>query len=79
MIERMGRKPEYTEGPEARKKFDEGMTKLFRAPGRKIESRPSSDRLPCVTALLRSYRIAACASFGLELAVADAVSLAISA
>jgi hypothetical protein len=24
-------KPEYTEGPEARKKFDEGMTKLFRA------------------------------------------------
>lgn len=25
-------KPEYHEGPEARKKFDEGMTKLFRAP-----------------------------------------------
>jgi hypothetical protein len=25
-------KPEYTEGPEARKKFDEGMAKLFRAP-----------------------------------------------
>jgi hypothetical protein len=25
-------KPEYHEGPEARKKFDEGMNKLFRAP-----------------------------------------------
>jgi hypothetical protein len=25
-------KPEYHEGPEARKKFDEGMTKLFRVP-----------------------------------------------
>ena len=25
-------KPEYHEGPEARKKFDEGMSKLFRAP-----------------------------------------------
>ena len=25
-------KHEYREGPEARKKFDEGMTKLFRAP-----------------------------------------------
>jgi hypothetical protein len=25
-------KPEYREGPEARKKFDEGMTKLFRVP-----------------------------------------------
>jgi hypothetical protein len=25
-------KPEYHEGPEARKKFDEGMTKLFRSP-----------------------------------------------
>jgi hypothetical protein len=25
-------KPEYHEGPEARKKFDEGMAKLFRAP-----------------------------------------------
>jgi len=23
---------EYSEGPEARKKFDEGMTKLFRVP-----------------------------------------------
>jgi hypothetical protein len=26
------KKPEYREGPQARKKFDEGMTKLFRAP-----------------------------------------------
>lgn len=25
-------KPKYREGPEARKKFDEGMTKLFRVP-----------------------------------------------
>jgi hypothetical protein len=25
-------KHEYHEGPDARKKFDEGMTKLFRAP-----------------------------------------------
>jgi len=25
-------KPEYSEGPEARKKFDKGMAKLFRAP-----------------------------------------------
>jgi pyruvate/2-oxoacid:ferredoxin oxidoreductase beta subunit len=25
-------KHEYREGPEARKKFDEGMTKLFRVP-----------------------------------------------
>jgi hypothetical protein len=25
-------KPEYHEGREARKKFDEGMSKLFRAP-----------------------------------------------
>lgn len=25
-------KPEYSEGPAARKKFDEGMTKLFRVP-----------------------------------------------
>jgi hypothetical protein len=25
-------KPEYNEGPDARKKFDDGMTKLFRAP-----------------------------------------------
>jgi len=25
-------KPEYHEGPEARKTFDVGMTKLFRAP-----------------------------------------------
>jgi hypothetical protein len=28
----MGMKHEYCEGPEARQKFDEGMTKLFRAP-----------------------------------------------
>ena len=25
-------KPEYHEGPEAQKRFDDGMTKLFRAP-----------------------------------------------
>jgi hypothetical protein len=25
-------KPEYQEGPEARKKFDEGMTQLFKTP-----------------------------------------------
>ena len=25
-------RPEYREGPEATKKFDEGMTKLFRVP-----------------------------------------------
>jgi hypothetical protein len=25
-------KPEYREGPEARQKFNEGMTKLFRVP-----------------------------------------------
>ena len=25
-------KPEYQKGPEARKKFEEGMSKLFRAP-----------------------------------------------
>jgi hypothetical protein len=25
-------KPDYREGPEARKKFEEGMTKLFKAP-----------------------------------------------
>jgi len=25
-------KPEYIEGPEARRKFEEGMTKLFKAP-----------------------------------------------
>jgi hypothetical protein len=28
---------EYREGPEARKRFDEGMTKLFRAPKITIE------------------------------------------
>jgi hypothetical protein len=34
-------KPEYREGPEARKKFDEGMTKLFRAPKYKVtEEKP---------------------------------------
>lgn len=26
------KKPEYREGPEARKKFDDGMSKLFRVP-----------------------------------------------
>jgi hypothetical protein len=34
-------KPEYREGPEARKKFDEGMAKLFRAPKSKVtEEKP---------------------------------------
>jgi hypothetical protein len=28
----MTMKPEYHEGPEARKKFEEGMTQLFKAP-----------------------------------------------
>lgn len=29
-------KHEYREGPEAREKFDEGMTKLFRVPKSKV-------------------------------------------
>ena len=33
-------KPEYHEGPEARKKFDEGMTKLFRAPKPEPKNEP---------------------------------------
>jgi hypothetical protein len=40
-------KPEYHEGPEARKKFDEGMTKLFRAPktaGKKDDPKPKPKR-----------------------------------
>jgi hypothetical protein len=28
----MAKQTEYDEGPEARKKFDDGMAKLFRAP-----------------------------------------------
>jgi hypothetical protein len=37
-------KAEYHEGPEARKKFDEGMTKLFRAPKRKTKEKPRPKR-----------------------------------
>jgi hypothetical protein len=33
-------KPEYREGPEAREKFDEGMSKLFRAPKVPIKQAP---------------------------------------
>ena len=36
-------KPEYREGPEARKKFEEGMTKLFRA------KKPSGKETPKAT------------------------------
>jgi hypothetical protein len=40
-------KPEYHEGPEARKKFEEGMAKLFRAPkkaGDKDSQKPKPKR-----------------------------------
>jgi hypothetical protein len=40
-------KPEYHEGPEARKKFDEGMTKLFQVPktvAKKDESKTKPKR-----------------------------------
>ncbi len=38
-------KHEYREGPEARKKFDEGMTKLFRAPKSAVtEEKPKPKR-----------------------------------
>jgi hypothetical protein len=37
-------KPEYHEGLEARKKFDEGMAKLFRAPKPKPEEKPKPKR-----------------------------------
>ena len=40
-------KPEYNEGPEALKNFDEGMTKLFRAPkqiAQKEEPKPKAKR-----------------------------------
>jgi hypothetical protein len=36
----MIKKPEYYEGPGARKKFDEGMTKLFRAPKPESKNEP---------------------------------------
>ena len=36
-------KPEYHEGPEARKKFEEGMTKLFKA------KKPSDKETPKTT------------------------------
>jgi len=39
-------KPEYYEGPEARKKFEEGMTKLFQSPkdGAKDKLKPKRKR-----------------------------------
>jgi hypothetical protein len=38
-------KHEYLEGPEARKKFDEGMTKLFRASKTvAVKAKPSPKR-----------------------------------
>jgi hypothetical protein len=38
-------KPEYHEGPEARRKFDEGMTKLFRVPKSAVtEEKPKPKR-----------------------------------
>jgi hypothetical protein len=40
-------KPEYHEGPGARKRFDEGMTELFRAPKtppKKEETKPKPKR-----------------------------------
>ena len=38
-------KHEYREGPEARKKFDEGMAKLFRVPKSKVvEEKPKPKR-----------------------------------
>jgi hypothetical protein len=37
-------KPEYHEGPEARKRFDEGMTKLFQAPKEATQEKPKPKR-----------------------------------
>jgi hypothetical protein len=37
-------KPEYLEGPEARKKFEAGMTKLFQAPKDSVEEKPKPKR-----------------------------------
>ena len=37
-------KPEYHKGPEARKRFEEGMSKLFRAP--KTEGKPPKEAKP---------------------------------
>jgi hypothetical protein len=38
-------KPEYHEGPEARKKFEEGMTKLFKAKKETVkEQNPKPNR-----------------------------------
>jgi len=39
-------KHEYREGPEARKKFDEGMAKLFRAPKVPLKSTPKTKAKP---------------------------------
>jgi len=33
-------KPEYREGPEARKQFNEGMAKLFQVPKEAVKERP---------------------------------------
>ena len=41
MIESMGREPEYNEGPQARKSFEETMRKLFRAAKPEIKPKPS--------------------------------------
>lgn len=38
-------KPEYKEGPQARKRFDEGMTKLFRIPkSATVDGKPKPKR-----------------------------------
>ncbi len=38
-------KPEYHEGPEARKTFDQGMTKLFRVPKTEaVSTKPAPKR-----------------------------------
>jgi ssDNA-specific exonuclease RecJ len=38
------KKPEYLEGPAAREKFENGMTKLFQAPKDAVKEKPK--RLP---------------------------------
>lgn len=39
-------KPEYRKGSEARKKFEEGMSKLFRAPKPVKEPKPKPQKPP---------------------------------
>lgn len=39
-------KPEYLHGPEARKKFEEGMSKLFRAPKPVKQPKPKPQKPP---------------------------------